>query len=61
MKSWPIVPLADICAAAIDKQEKNSVIRNIRITAGDGKSYNTKHYKLAATIDTEHKPGGDGE
>ena len=30
--------------------EEDSVIRNFRITAADGKSYSTKHYKLAATI-----------
>lgn len=26
--------------------EENSVIRNFRITAADGKNYNTKHYNL---------------
>lgn len=41
--------------------EEDSVIGNFRITAADGKSYNTKHNKLAATIDAKHKPGGDGE
>ena len=30
--------------------EENAVIRNFRITAADGKSYDTKHYKLAAII-----------
>jgi hypothetical protein len=35
--------------------EEDSVIRNIRITAADGKSYNTKYYKLAATIAVGHK------
>lgn len=35
--------------------EEDSVIRNFRITAADGKSYNTKHYKLAATIAVGHK------
>jgi hypothetical protein len=34
---------------------EDSVIRNFRITAADGKSYNTKHYKLAATIAVGHK------
>jgi len=29
---------------------ENSVIRNFRITAKDGKSYNTKHYNLEAII-----------
>jgi len=28
------------------EQEKVSVIRNFRITAADGKSYDTKHYNL---------------
>ena len=35
--------------------EEDSVIRNFRITAADGKSYSTKHYKLAATIAVGHK------
>ena|SRR3989338_1822338 len=30
--------------------DENSVIRNFRITAEDGKSYNTKHYNLEAVI-----------
>jgi len=30
--------------------EENAVIRNFRITAADGKSYDTKHYKLATII-----------
>jgi hypothetical protein len=30
--------------------EENPVIRNFRITALDGKIYNTKHYNLAAII-----------
>lgn len=30
--------------------EEDSVIRNFRITATDGKSYNTKHYNLKAII-----------
>jgi hypothetical protein len=30
--------------------EENSVIRNFRITATDGKNYNTKHYNLSAII-----------
>ena len=34
---------------------ENSVIRNFRITAADGKSYDTKHYKLAATIAVGYK------
>ena len=32
-----------------------SVIRNFRITASDGKSYNTKHYSLATTISVGYK------
>lgn len=34
---------------------ENSVIRDFRITAKDGKNYNTKHYKLAATIAVGYK------
>ena len=32
-----------------------SVIRNFRITAGDGKNYNTKHYKLEGIIAVGYK------
>jgi len=35
--------------------EEGSVIRNFRITAADGKSYNTKHYGLAAIIAVGYK------
>ena len=35
--------------------EENSVIRNFRITAKDGKSYNTKHYNLSAIIAVGYK------
>lgn len=35
--------------------EENSVIRDFRITAKDGKNYNTKHYKLTATIAVGYK------
>ncbi|MHB1015550.1 MAG: virulence RhuM family protein, partial [Desulfurivibrionaceae bacterium] len=35
--------------------QENSVIRNFRITAADGKSYNTKHYNLAAIIAVGYK------
>jgi hypothetical protein len=35
--------------------EENSVIRNFRITAVDGKSYDTKHYNLAAIIAVGYK------
>lgn len=35
--------------------EQNSVIRDFRITAKDGKNYNTKHYKLSATIAVGYK------
>ena len=30
--------------------QENSVIRNFRITASDGKNYNTNHYNLSAII-----------
>ncbi len=35
--------------------QEDAVIRNFRITATDGKNYNTKHYKLAATIAVGYK------
>lgn len=34
---------------------ENSVIRNFRITAQDGKNYNTKHYQLSAIIAVGYK------
>jgi len=33
-----------------DELDQNSVIRNFRITASDGKKYNTKFYNLDAII-----------
>jgi hypothetical protein len=30
--------------------QKDSVVRNFRITASDGKSYNTNHYNVSAII-----------
>ena len=35
--------------------QANAVIRNFRITAADGKNYNTKHYKLPAIIAVGYK------
>ncbi len=35
--------------------QENSVIRNFRITAADGKNYNTKHYNLSAIIAVGYK------
>jgi len=35
--------------------EADSVIRNFRITAADGKNYNTKHYDLSAIIAVGNK------
>uniref|UniRef100_UPI0040577390 virulence RhuM family protein n=1 Tax=Candidatus Electrothrix sp. TaxID=2170559 RepID=UPI0040577390 len=35
--------------------EEEAVIRNFRITATDGKSYNTKHYNLSAIIAVGYK------
>jgi hypothetical protein len=35
--------------------DEGAVIRNFRITAGDGKSYDTKHYKLSAIIAVGYK------
>jgi hypothetical protein len=34
---------------------EDSVIQNFRITAADGKNYNTKHYNLSATIAVGYK------
>jgi hypothetical protein len=35
--------------------QEDAVIRNFRITAGDGKTYDTKHYNLSATIAVGYK------
>lgn len=35
--------------------EEHAVIRNFRITAADGKSYQTRHYSLSATIAVGYK------
>jgi hypothetical protein len=35
--------------------EEDAVIRNFRITAADGKNYDTKHYNLSATIAVGYK------
>ena len=35
--------------------EENSVIRNFRITAADGKKYNTKHSNLSVIIAVGYK------
>jgi hypothetical protein len=35
--------------------EEDSVIQNFRITAADGKNYNTKHYNLSAIIAVGYK------
>ncbi|PTN38514.1 cell filamentation protein Fic [Desulfonatronum sp. SC1] len=40
---------------ADNELQENAVIRNFRITAADGKSYNTKHYNLAAIIAVGYK------
>ena len=40
---------------ADNELEPDSVIRNFRITAADGKNYNTKHYKLPAIIAVGYK------
>ena len=37
------------------EQQEDSVIRNFRITASDGKNYNTLHYKLPAIIAVGYK------
>ena len=35
--------------------QEEAVIRNFRITAADGKNYNTQHYNLAAIIAVGYK------
>ncbi len=35
--------------------EENAVVRNFRITAQDGKTYNTNHYNLSAIIAVGYK------
>ena len=39
--------------------DEAAVIRNFRITAADGKSYNTKHYNLATTFAIGYKANGE--
>ena len=39
--------------------QENSVIRNFRITAADGKPYDTLHYNLAAIISVGYKVNSD--
>lgn len=40
---------------ADNELQENSVIRNFRITAADGKTYDTQHYNLAAIIAVGYK------
>jgi hypothetical protein len=40
-RDWYITETID------NEPQRNAVIQDFRITAADGKSYNTKHYKLA--------------
>jgi hypothetical protein len=40
---------------ADNELEESAVIRNFRITAADGKNYNTQHYNLSATIAVGYK------
>ncbi len=37
---------------ATGEVDENSVIRKFRITAADGKTYNTNHYNLSAIVET---------
>ncbi len=41
--------------------EEEAVIRNFRITAQDGKNYNTKHYNLSAIIAVGYKVNSESE
>ena len=38
-----------------DELQEDSVVRNFRITAPDGKNYDTKHYNLSAIIAVGYK------
>ena len=40
---------------AVHELEENAVIQSFRITAADGKSYDTQHYNLSATIAVGYK------
>ncbi len=42
-----------------DELEEKSVVRNFRITATDGKNYNTKHYNLSAIIAVGYKTNSE--
>ncbi len=44
---------------ATSELEEDAVVRNFRITAADGKSYDTKHYALQAIIAVGFKVGGE--
>ncbi len=44
-----------MCEFSDSELEENAVIRNFRITAADGKNYNTKHYNLSAIIAVGYK------
>jgi hypothetical protein len=47
----PATPNYHLKKVFVDSElQEESVIRNFRITAADGKSYNTKHYNLSAII-----------
>lgn len=41
-----------IFITATGEVDENSVIRKFRITAADGKTYNTNHYNLSAIVET---------
>lgn len=44
---------------ADNELQPSSVIRDFRITAADGKTYNTQHHNLAATISVGYKVNSD--
>lgn len=44
-----------------EELEEDSVVRNFRTTAADGKSYQTKYYNLDMIISLGYRIAGDGD